>query len=125
MSSYFNDVVTVKECVYKRGGLCTRHNVKGTKVLKVTRVWDKLKNGLYGYRTVRRMTYQCTSEQFGGDYLSTTTAVDEFKLSKSKGLLGGTTENFTEVLKLPGLKRMCEPSLEPRPNEKKSRLQLL
>ena len=54
-----NDVYDVKDmqCDYKRGGWCKVHRKQGTKVLKVTRKWELLKNGLHGYRTHKKVTY--------------------------------------------------------------------
>ena len=71
---------------------------------------------------MRRVTYQCNRGHFGGDFPQNSTAVDELMLYQSKGLSEGTLVDFTGELQQPGVKRMCE-SLEPRPAEKRMRLQ--
>ena len=69
----------VQKCEYNRLGWCKNHKKSGTRNLEVTRKWEKLKNGLHGYRTRRRVTYTCAKSVFDGEMNLNTQARDEFE----------------------------------------------
>ena len=46
-------------CTFKRGGLCTIHDVLGTKNTTVWKEWMKKKNGLFGFVKKQRTDYVC------------------------------------------------------------------
>ena len=121
------NVLTLKECVYERGGWCKKHLQKGQKGLRVFRTLCKLSTGLCGYKTVRRVTYKCVPGLFDGDRRLPSTTVDELGLSVKLGNSVGTLGNFTNyrgVQQEPELKRLGDSlsSLEPRQPEKRARL---
>ena len=48
------------DCVFKRGGMCTnKHGIVGTNFTVVKKVWSKLKNGIYGYKSSKVVRYRC------------------------------------------------------------------
>ena len=120
-TTYAGKNAALKECQYKRGGWCLKHNKKGTKGMLVSKVREKLKTGLWGFVLKRKVTYQCGTRLFDGDFSGLSTAMDELGCSDSKGLIEGTFENFTGAKHVPGLKRLGD-SLEPRPVVKRARL---
>ena len=48
------------ECVFKKGGMCKIHQVKGEKIVTKTKEWVKKKNGLFGYVSKQQTTYRCS-----------------------------------------------------------------
>ena len=54
--------INKQTCVFKRGGKCVQHDVVGKKRVKSTRIWDKNKNGIFGWKTRTKTTYVCRFE---------------------------------------------------------------
>lgn len=117
------------QCQYERGGWCTLHKAQGRKGMKVTKVWDRLKTGLYGYKVMRRVTYKCDISVFDGskDDFPSTTTMDEFGATASGLSQGGQNCDFTGVtgaMKRPRLQSVCnsDSNPEPKANGKRARL---
>ena len=51
-------------CTFKRGGICTKHNLLGTKKTIIWKEWTKLKTGLFGYVRKQKTEYVC--QYYGG-----------------------------------------------------------
>ena len=98
----------------------------GVKGLKVFKTWCKLRTGLWGYKTTRRVSYKCVPGLFDGDGRLPSTTVDNLGLDVKLGHSVGTAGNFTDytgVVQQPELKRLGDSdSLEPRQHESSSRL---
>ena len=112
------------QCQYERGGWCKQHKAKGTRCMRVTKVWDQLKSGLFGYKVKKKVTYKCAKKVFDGNADLPSTAMDELG---SEGQQVGHSGNFTVLLrakKLPGQKRFGDSFLETWTDRKKVRLEL-
>ena len=69
------DKLSEKEsCVFRKGGLCTTHNIVGTRSIRQTKSWKKKKNGTYGYITNKKVIYTCELEGWNDSLLDTGTA---------------------------------------------------
>ena len=53
---------TIQGCLFKRGGLCTTHNVVGIRSTKQTKSWKQKKDGTFGYITSKKIVYTCRLE---------------------------------------------------------------
>ena len=95
---------------------------EGQKGLRVFRTWCKLSTGLYGYKTVRKVTWTCRNQLFDGDVETSSAAREDLSSMQSGELI--TAGNFTQFgARLAGnLKRTAEHSLEPRIGKKVARL---
>ena len=91
------------------------HKKTATKVLDVSRKWERLKTGLFGYKVSRKVSWSCGNLTFNGGVKSDSCVREAFGGKNLTvgcgGLLGG---NFT-VKGEAGVKRSAEEnSLEPR-----------
>ena len=88
----------------------------------MTKRWDLLKTGLYGYKTVKKVTWTCRNQLFDGDVKISSAAREDLSSMQSGELI--TTGNFTQFgARLAGnLKHTAEHSLEPRIGKKVARL---
>ena len=55
------DVEADEDCIFARGGLCKTHNVKGTRILNISKKWDMKSNGLWGYKVTRKTSWKCVA----------------------------------------------------------------
>ena len=51
-----------QECVFMRGGRCIKHDIMGQKIVETSKVWDKNKNGIFGWKTRMKTMYVCRFE---------------------------------------------------------------
>ena len=54
-----SDDITENECVFKRGGWCMTHSMKGKKIVNKKKVWCMKKDGLFGYVVRTNTNYSC------------------------------------------------------------------
>ena len=47
----------------KGGCKCVQHNIVGKKRVETTRIWDKNRNGIFGWKTRTKTTYVCRFEE--------------------------------------------------------------
>ena len=62
------------QCDFKRGGKCIIHGVIGEKRVNTSKIWDKKKNGLFGWIVKTKTTYVC---RFRGVAVSNVCSDDE------------------------------------------------
>ena len=48
-----------KECIFKRGGMCTTHGCKGEKFSVTETKWCAKGDGTYGYKSSKKTKYRC------------------------------------------------------------------
>ena len=115
------------QCKYERGGWCTLHKAQGRKGVKVTKVWDRLKTGLFGYKVMRKVAYKCDVSVFDGNKDDfPTTAMDEFGVAVSGPSQGGHRGDFDEMkraMKRPRVQSVCksDSNFESKANGKRAR----
>ena len=79
----------LEECVFKRGGKCINHGIMGEKIVETTKIWDKKKNGMFGWKTRMKTKYVC---HFKGVVKSDVSMMDDCQdrgVAKSDGMSGG------------------------------------
>ena len=57
------DKETLRECVFKRGGLCKIHGIVGQKDTRSGKKWGAKKNGIFGWVTSKSTVYICKMGQ--------------------------------------------------------------
>ena len=81
--------------MFRRGGLCTTHNIVGTRGVKQTKSWKQRKNGTFGYITSKRVFYTCMLEGLKKSALETDAASSN---SETDGAaVNGTKSNYFSV----------------------------
>ena len=65
-----------QECVFKRGGRCVNHDMMGEKIVETSKVWDKKKNGMFGWKTRMKTRYVCRYEGVATSNVSETSMKD-------------------------------------------------
>ena len=110
--------IMMSSCSYTRGGWCKKHEKVGEKVIKTTKSWGALKNGLFGHKLAKKVTWRCKETVFSGQFRLSSTTRDEFSCSETMGILGVTLGDLSV-----GRKRKVQNSLEPRCESKRTRLQ--
>ena len=61
-----------EECVFKRGGMCVTHGVKGVKDVTLWEEWGLKNNVMYGYLLKQKNTYRCGGKPVIAGHLSPT-----------------------------------------------------
>ena len=56
------DTTQNSTCVHMRGGWCSVHLKFAKKTARITKTWDKLSSGLFGWRMRRKTVYSCGTE---------------------------------------------------------------
>ena len=88
-----------KECVFKRGGRCVNHGMMGEKIVETSKVWDKKKNGMFGWKTRMKTKYVCRYEGVVTSNVSETSVKDcqEEGVAKSNSMSGGEGMESTRM----------------------------
>ena len=53
------------DCVFLRSGLCRNHEVKGTRILNISKKWVLKNNGLWGYKVIKKTSWKCVHKVSG------------------------------------------------------------
>ena len=106
--TFTNDI-----CDFKRGGWCKTCERFGYKVLEVSKTWEKMKNGLFGHKLRKKVTWKCRRQpaevkttSSNSDVRDNTTTLEFSKLQGADELQLG---NFTT---LEGCKAGCASETE-------------
>ena len=62
-------------CEFKRGGMCKKHGVKGTRTVKSTKVWNKRKDGTFAWVCKKQTIYTCAVEPDNREHPSPTSGM--------------------------------------------------
>ena len=116
-----NHLASSKPCQYKRGGWCSTCQKYGEKKLKVTKSREKLKSGLWGYRTHRKVSCQTPALNDVTTFTSTYNVREDLGAKQTVDISVHLSENFTVRGNSVSMKS-DQNSLETSKNSKKARL---
>ena len=89
-------------CEFKRGGMCKKHGVKGTRTVKSTKVWNKRKDGTFAWVWKKQTVYTCAVEPDNREHPSPTSGMvtesDISTLGMENQTNGTTCEVFSGVV---------------------------
>ena len=81
----------LQECVFKRGGRCVNHDMIGEKIVETSKVWDKKKNGMFGWKTRTKTKYVCHYKGVATSDVNVKSMDDcqDGRVAKSNSMSGG------------------------------------
>ena len=89
-------------CEFKRGGMCKKHGVKGSRTVKSTKVWNKRKDGTFAWVWKKQTIYTCAVEPDSRERPSPTSGMvtesDISTLGVGNQTKGATCEVFSGVV---------------------------
>ena len=88
-------------CIFKRGGMCTTHNIQGKKHFTTHTKWEPLKNGLFGNVRVRKTNWTSMCQKVLTSVISTKPQPRATYLAEKQ--TGGEISDLSDNLESGGL----------------------